>query len=49
MEEIRIWAIGDESEVVPLEPKVQMDTESLLEETLVKNPQLLIPELRLVG
>ena len=26
-----------------------MDTESLLEETLVKNPQLLIPGLRLVG
>ena len=49
MEEIKIWAIEDTSEVVPLEPKGQVDTESLLEETLVKNPQLLIPGLRLVG
>ena len=28
---------------------MQVDTESFLEETLVKNPQLLIPDLRLVG
>ena len=49
MKEIKIWAIGDASEVKPLEPKVQVDTESFLEETLVKNPQLLIPGLRLVG
>ena len=49
MEEIKIWAIEDTSEVVPLEPKGQVDTEFLLEETLVKNPQLLIPGLRLVG
>ena len=49
MEEIKIWAIEDPSEVVPLTPKGQVDTEALLEETLVKNPQLLIPGLRLVG
>ena len=49
MEEIKIWAIEDTSEVVPLEPKGQVDTEFLLEETLVKNSQLLIPGLRLVG
>ena len=49
MEEIKIWAIEDTPEVVPLEPKGQVDTESLLEETLVKNPQLLIPGLRLIG
>ena len=33
----------------PLASKDQTDTESLLEETLVRNPDLLIPGLRLVG
>ena len=49
MDEVKIWAIEDLSAAVQLESKSQVDTESLLEETLVKNPDLLIPGLRLVG
>lgn len=49
MDEVKIWALGGDSSVVPLASKGQTDTESLLEETLVRNPDLLIPGLRLVG
>ena len=49
MDEVKIWAIQDESRAVALESKSQVDTEGLLEETLVANPNLLIPGLRLVG
>ena len=49
MDEVKIWAIDDDSKVVPLASKGRTDTESLLEETLVKNPELLIPGLTLVG
>ena len=49
MDEVKIWAIQDESKAVALESKSQVDTEGLLEETLVANPNLLIPGLRLVG
>ena len=49
MDEVKIWAIEDTSEVVPLESKGQMDTEWSFEDTLVKNPSLLMPELTLVG
>ena len=49
MDEVKIWAIDDSSAAVPLESKSQVDTESLLEETLVRNPDLLIPGLKLVG
>ena len=49
MEEVRIWAIGDSHAAEPLGPKSQVDTEALLEEILVRNPDLLIPGLRLVG
>jgi hypothetical protein len=49
MEEVRIWAVNGTSDVVPLEARDRVDTESLLEETLVNNPQLLLPGLRLVG
>ena len=49
MDEVRIWAVDGDSSVVPLKRKDQTDTESLLEEILVRNPDLLIPGLRLVG
>ncbi len=49
MEEVKIWAIEDASEAVPLRAKGEMDSESLLEETLVKNPGLLLRGLTLVG
>lgn len=49
MDEVKIWAVHDDSNVVPLASKGQTESESLLEETLVKNPDLLIPGLTLVG
>ena len=49
MDEVKIWAIGDDSEAVGLKSKGEMDTEELLEETLVKNPNLLMEGLTLVG
>ena len=49
MDEVKIWALDGDSSVVPLASKDRTDTESLLEETLVRNPDLLIPGLRLVG
>ncbi len=49
MDEVKIWALDSDSNVTPLASKDQTDTESLLEETLVRNPDLLIPGLRLVG
>ena len=49
MDEVKIWALDGGSSVVPLASKGQTDTETLLEETVVRNPDLLIPGLRLVG
>ena len=49
MDEVKIWSVDGDSNVEPLAKKGQTDTEELLEETLVKNPDLLIPGLRLVG
>ena len=49
MDEVKIWAIQDESMAVALESKSQVDTEGLLEKNLVANPNLLIPGLTLVG
>ena len=49
MDEVKIWALDGDSNVTPLASKDRTDTESLLEETLVKNPDLLIPGLRLVS
>ena len=49
MDEVKIWAVDSDSNVEPLASKGQTDTESLLEETLVKNPGMLIPGLKLVG
>ena len=49
MDEVKIWSVDGDSNVEPLASKGQTDTESLLEETLVRNPDMLIPGLRLVG
>ena len=49
MDEVKIWAVDDASTVASLHSKSQVDTEALLEETLVKNPGLLMPGLTLVG
>ncbi len=49
MDEVKIWALDGDSNVTPLASKDQTDTESLLEDTVVRNPDLLIPGLRLVG
>ncbi len=49
MDELRIWALADASSVVELEPLRAMEAESLLEDTLVANPDLLMPGLMLVG
>lgn len=49
MDEVKIWSVDGSSSVEPLAKKGQTDTEELLEETLVKNPGMLLPGLRLVG
>ena len=49
MDEVKIWTIQDNSEAVALDSRSRVDTEALLEETLVKNPSLLMPGLTLVG
>ena len=49
MEDIEIWAIEDASTLLPLGKAQQMESEELLEDMLVKNPNLLMAGLRLVG
>ena len=49
MDEFKIWALEDTSSVVELESQRQVEAESLLEDTLVANPDLLMPGLKLVG
>ena len=52
MDEIKIWAIDGSSQankVTELEPTSRTDTERMLEDTLVANPEMLMPGLTLVG
>ena len=49
MDEVKIWSVDGDSNVEQLASKGQTDTEQLLEEALVKNPDMLIPGLKLVG
>ena len=49
MDEVKIWALGDDSETEPLESKSHADSEGLLEEAIVKNPDLLEEDLTLIG
>ena len=47
MDEIEIWAT-EGTKVVPIE-RARIDSESILEDTLVKHPRMIIPDLKLVG
>ena len=49
MDEVKIWALGDDSETLPLESKSHADSEGLLEDAIVKNPDLLEEDLTLIG
>lgn len=48
-EELKIWTVRGGGDVAPVEQASHIETENLLEETLVKNPDMLIPGLKLVG
>ena len=49
-DDIRIWEIDDSSKAAtPVESTNRMETENLLEELLVRNPDMLMPGLTLVG
>ena len=48
MEEIKMWAV-DDTGTTHVEPASQMDSERLLEDTLVKSPDMLMGGLTLVG
>ena len=48
MDEIKLWALAGEA-ASPVQSAAGMDSEDLLEEILVKNPEMLIPGLTLVG
>ena len=48
MEEVKIWVV-EGSQVAPLKPAGRMENEQLLEETLVKHPDLLMEGVTLVG
>ncbi len=53
MEEIKAWVVGGQTESKPevqsLHPVNQTETESLLEEILVRAPELLGGDIKLVG
>lgn len=49
MDEVKIWSVDGDSNVEPLPSRDQTATENFLEETLVRNPDMLIPGLKLVG
>ena len=48
MDEIKLWALQGER-ASRVQPSSAMDSELRLEEILVKNPDMLIPDLTLVG
>lgn len=48
MDEIKLWALAGER-ASRVQPSSAMDSELRLEEILVKNPEMLIPDLTLVG
>ena len=53
MEEIRVWSLaagnGQKPVVAPIESVAETTTEALLEEALTGHPELLMPNLRLIG
>lgn len=48
-DELQIWALDGAGEVTPVETTGSTETENLLEEALVNNPEMLMPDLELVG
>ena len=48
-DELSIWALDGEGEAMLLEPTGRTESELALEETLVDNPEMLMPDLELVG
>ena len=49
-DDIRIWQVDSSSQAAePLESTSRMETERSLEEVLVRNPDMLMPGLMLVG
>ena len=48
-EELKMWTVGNGGDADLVEQARQIETENLLEETLVKNPDMLIPGLKPVG
>ena len=48
-EELKMWTVGDGDDATPVKQASHIETENLLEKTLVKNPDMLIPGLKLVG
>lgn len=49
-DEIKMWSVDSSSgDAKPVSPTDQMEKEQLLEEVLVKNPEMLMPGLTLVG
>ncbi len=48
-DEIQIWAIDERGEITKVEPTNQTETEEVLEDVLVKDSDMLIPGLTLVG
>lgn len=47
--ELQVWALDEGGEVTPVERQRNADSEQKLEDTLVKNPEMLMPNLTLVG
>lgn len=48
-EELRLWSVGQSGDAEPLSALQQMPTEMAFEELLVRNPQMLDPDIKLVG
>ena len=48
-EELKIWVVRGGGDVAPVEQAKHIETENLLEDTLAKNPDMLIPGLKPVG
>ena len=49
MDDIKLWAVDGSNGAVPVAAADRMESERLLEETLVDNPDLLMPGLTIVG
>lgn len=48
-DELQIWALDGAGEATQVEPTNRAESELALEETLVNNPEMLMPDLELVG